>query len=201
MATKLSQFETLILSKKGGVAELLLNRPLKSNSINGNMWEEIPKAMRLADNMGDVRVIILKGAGRHFCAGIDVSSLAQFMVANKDLGEGREQEKLRRDIKEMQASFTAFEECRKPVIAAVHGACIGAGVDMITACDIRYCTEDARFSVKEVDLAITADIGTLQRLPGIVGEGIARELALTAREFDGQEAKDLKLEHINFAHA
>ncbi|KAJ9563949.1 hypothetical protein OSB04_009109 [Centaurea solstitialis] len=106
---------------------------------------------------------------------------------------GRSAEKSRRSIKLMQEAITAIEECRKPVIAAVHGACVGGGIDIITACDIRYCTEDAYFSVKEVDLAITADLGTLQRLPGIVGHGNAMELALTARTFSGSEAKAMGL--------
>lgn len=93
----------------------------------------------------------------------------------------------------MQDTITAIERCRKPVIAAVHGACIGGGIDIITACDVRYCTESAFFSVKEVDLGITADLGTLQRLPSIVGYGKAVELALSARRFSGSEAKELGL--------
>ncbi|KAG5520566.1 hypothetical protein RHGRI_033220 [Rhododendron griersonianum] len=93
----------------------------------------------------------------------------------------------------MQDTITAIERCRKPVIAAIHGACIGGGIDIITACDVRYCTESAFFSVKEVDLGITADLGTLQRLPSIVGYGKAVELALSARRFSGSEAKELGL--------
>ncbi|KAJ1382438.1 Enoyl-CoA hydratase/isomerase [Sesbania bispinosa] len=93
----------------------------------------------------------------------------------------------------MQDSVTALERCRKPVIASIHGACIGGGIDIITACDIRFCTKDAFFSVKEVDLALAADLGTLQRLPSIVGFGNAMELALTARTFSGLEAKELGL--------
>lgn len=93
----------------------------------------------------------------------------------------------------MQSAVTALEECRKPVIVSIHGACIGGGIDIITACDIRYCTDDAVFSVKEVDVGLTADLGTLQRLPAIVGYGNAVELALTARKFSGSEAKGLGL--------
>ncbi|MFS7972703.1 putative enoyl-CoA hydratase/isomerase, ClpP/crotonase-like domain superfamily [Helianthus anomalus] len=93
----------------------------------------------------------------------------------------------------MQDSITSIEKCRKSVIACVHGACIGVGVDIVSACDVWYCTEDAFFSVKQVDLAITADLGSLQRLPGIVGLGNAMELALTARRFLGMEAKELGL--------
>ncbi|QHO11681.1 Enoyl-CoA hydratase/delta3,5-delta2,4-dienoyl-CoA isomerase [Arachis hypogaea] len=93
----------------------------------------------------------------------------------------------------MQDSVTVLERCRKPVIASIHGACIGGAIDIVTACDLRYCTEDAFFSVKEVDLALAADLGTLQRLPLIVGYGNAMELALTARQFFGSEAKQLGL--------
>lgn len=95
--------------------------------------------------------------------------------------------------------MTAIERCRKPVIAAIEGACVGGGVDIITACDLRYCTSDAFFSVKEVDLGITADLGTLQRLPAIVGYGCAMELALTARRFSGLEAKEMGLVSRVFA--
>eukprot|EP00271_Cylindrocystis_brebissonii_P009860 TRINITY_DN2534_c0_g1_i1.p1 TRINITY_DN2534_c0_g1~~TRINITY_DN2534_c0_g1_i1.p1 ORF type:complete len:279 (+),score=31.39 TRINITY_DN2534_c0_g1_i1:350-1186(+) len=174
-----------------GVAVVELNRPGKSNALNTAMFRELPLAMAALDNMSEVRVVILKGSGRHFCAGIDLESLAG-MMQNRE-GQpgycpGREREKSRRDIHVMQAAFSSMEQCRKPVLAAIHGACIGAGIDMTTACDMRYCSQDAKFSVKEVDLAITADLGTLQRLPQIVGEGTARELALTGRTFDASEA-------------
>ncbi|KAL4323492.1 hypothetical protein GQ457_11G014130 [Hibiscus cannabinus] len=102
-------------------------------------------------------------------------------------------ERLRRQLKFMQDAITAIERCRKPVIAAIHGECRGLGVDMVTACDIRYCSKDAFFSVKGVDMGITADLGTLQRLPGIVGFGNAMELSLTARRVSGEEAKELGL--------
>lgn len=99
----------------------------------------------------------------------------------------------------MQESITAIEECRKPVIASIHGGCIGGGVDIVTACDLRYCTAEAVFSVREVKLGITADLGTLQRLPRIVGYGKAVELALTGRDFSGLEAKEMGLVSQTFA--
>jgi enoyl-CoA hydratase len=107
--------------------------------------------------------------------------------------DGRSREKLRRLILDLQDTLTSIERCRKPVIAAIHGACVGGGVDLVTACDIRLCSADARFSVKEVDVGMTADVGTLQRLPRLVGEGIARELAYTARDVDGREAREIRL--------
>ncbi|XAR64356.1 hypothetical protein NMG60_11024662, partial [Bertholletia excelsa] len=147
----------------------------------------------------DVGAIILSGTGSHFCAGIDLNALTSLSQGVQSSDRGRSAERLRREIKVMQGAITAIEGCRKPVIAAVHGACIGGGIDIITACDMRYCTADAFFSVKEVDVAITADLGTLQRLPGIVGQGNAMELALTGRKFTGSEAKELGLVSRVFA--
>ncbi|KAK9814481.1 hypothetical protein WJX72_006594 [[Myrmecia] bisecta] len=186
-----SHFSTLSVTVSSGVAVVELARPSKFNAVSREMFLEMPQVMHLLDGRDDVRVIILKGQGRHFCAGIDFAALA-----NNDSHQecpGRYRERLRRSIMAWQEAFTAIERCRWPVIAAVHGACIGAGIDMITACDIRYCTQDAYFCVKEVDLAITADMGTLQRLPRIVGQGRASELALTARTFKGPEAQQMGL--------
>ncbi|RVW31992.1 Delta(3,5)-Delta(2,4)-dienoyl-CoA isomerase, peroxisomal [Vitis vinifera] len=147
----------------------------------------------------NVSVIILSGNGAHFCSGIDLKVLDSISERSQSSDRGRTGERLRRHIKFLQDAITAIEHCRKPVIAGIHGACIGAGIDVVTACDIRFCTEDAFFSVKEVDLAITADVGTLQRLPSIVGYGNAVELALTGRRFSGSEAKSLGLVSTVFA--
>ncbi|CAK9864724.1 unnamed protein product [Sphagnum jensenii] len=180
-----------------GVAWLSLHRPTRFNALDAGLFHSLPLAIAKLDGNPDVRVIVLTGSGAHFCAGIDLSTFAQ-IAGGGGGGGGRNQtkkkeKKLRRDVKELQSSFTAFEECRKPVIAAIHGACIGGGIDMITACDLRYCTKDASFSVKEVDLAITADLGTLQRLPRLIGHGNTMELALTGRKFTGSEAKSMGL--------
>ncbi|CAM6030872.1 unnamed protein product [Sphagnum balticum] len=180
-----------------GVAWLSLHRPTRFNALDADLFRSLPLAIAKLDGNPDVRVIVLTGSGAHFCAGIDLSTFAQIAGGGGGGGGRRNQtkkeKKLRRDVKELQSSFTAFEECRKPVIAAIHGACIGGGIDMITACDLRYCTKDASFSVKEVDLAITADLGTLQRLPRLIGHGNTMELALTGRKFTGSEAKSMGL--------
>ncbi|KAJ7537214.1 hypothetical protein O6H91_12G103000 [Diphasiastrum complanatum] len=184
-------------SESGGVAYLFLHRPSRSNALNPDIFQELPLAIAALDSNPNVRVIVLQGSGKHFCAGIDLGTLANADHVSNAIGRHKEQ--FARSVKQMQAAFTAFEECRKPVIAAIHGACLGAGVDMITACDLRYCTKEALFSVKEVDLAITADLGTLQRLPGIVGYGHAIDLALTGRTFNGSEAKTIGLVQEVFA--
>lgn len=181
-----------------GVALLLLNRPKRTNALDETLFREIPAAISKLDADPNVQVIIVAGNGKHFCAGIDLKFVSSDLgppSSSSEANPGIEREIFRRRIKWMQQAFTAFEQCSKPVIAAVHGVCIGGGIDLIAACDLRYCTEDAKFSVKEVDLAITADLGSLQRLPLIVGWSTAMELALTARMFDGKEAHRLKLVH------
>lgn len=191
-----SSYKTLEIIRNNtnsSVFHLILNRPSHLNALSLDSFIELPKALSSLDQNPDVSVIILSGAGKHFCSGIDLTSLSSISQQSSSDDKGRSSEQLRRKIKSMQAAITAIEQCRKPVIAAIHGACIGGGVDVITACDIRYCSEDAFFSIKEVDLAIVADLGTLQRLPSIVGYANAMELALTARRFSGREAKDLGL--------
>ncbi|XP_076946386.1 delta(3,5)-Delta(2,4)-dienoyl-CoA isomerase, peroxisomal-like [Bidens hawaiensis] len=189
-----SSVEIVQQSPSSPVFTLYLNRPLNSNALTLQFFSEFPKALSYLDQNPNVAVIILSGKGKHFCAGIDLKSLTSLTAdVNASSDRGRSAEKLRRQIKFMQDAITAIENCRKPVIACIHGACIGGGVDIVTACDVRYCTEDALFSVKEVDLAITADLGSLQRLPEIVGYGKAMELALTGRRFSGSEAESMGL--------
>ena len=147
--------------------------------------------MRWLDATPEARVGVLRGAGAQFTAGIDLGLLAGLAAEIADPCDGRAREKLRRVILDLQDTVSAIERCRKPVLAAIHGACIGGGIDIATACDIRYCSADAVFSVREVDVGLTADVGTLQRLPKLIGEGMARELAYTGRNFNGaRSARD-----------
>jgi enoyl-CoA hydratase len=194
------KFETLAIHESAGVARIELARPGKANAFDAAMWKELRQAFEWLD-AGKARVGVLSGQGKHFCAGIDLEFLAGSKARVFALPEGRRSEGLRRWIVELQEAVGAAEACSKPVLAAIHGACVGAGVDVATACDMRYATEDARFSVKEVDLAIVADVGTLQRLPRLVGEGVARELAFTGRDFDGREAHALGLVNRVFPDA
>ncbi|XP_056168335.1 delta(3,5)-Delta(2,4)-dienoyl-CoA isomerase, peroxisomal [Syzygium oleosum] len=196
----MEEFKTLEIvraSPGSAVFHLRLNRPSSRNALSLGSFAELPLALASLDRRPDALAVVLSGAGDHFCSGIDLAALGSVVSSPRSLAagadRGRAGERLRREIKSMQGAVTAIERCRKPVIAAVHGACVGGGVDIVTACDVRYCTEDAFFSVKEVDLAITADLGTLQRLPGIVGYGNAMELALTGRRVSGSEAKELGL--------
>jgi len=187
------KFEALTVSSENRIANIQLNRPDKANAINATMWKELKDVFDWVNGTPEVRVAVLSGQGKHFSAGIDFEFLSAIYNEVSELSEGRRQERLRQIIIGLQDSVTAIERCRKPVIAAIHGACIGGGIDLITACDIRYATVDARFSIKEVDLAIVADTGTLQRLPRLIGDGLFRELAYTGLEFDGVKAHSMGL--------
>ena len=189
----LPRFERLGVELAGGVATVTLDRPDKANAIDMAMWREIGAAMRWLDDSPEARVAVLRGAGKQFTAGIDLALLGAVRAEIADACEGRAREKLRRLILELQAALTAIEACCKPVIAAIHGACVGGGVDLVTACDIRLASADAVFSVREIDVGMVADLGTLQRLPRLVGEGMARELAYTGRNIDGREAQAIRL--------
>jgi enoyl-CoA hydratase len=181
-------FQSLAVTLDAGVAHVRLNRPDKANAMNRAMWEEIRQAFTWVDATPEARVAILSGEGAHFTAGIDLSLLASVGDEVKDPCEGRLREKLRRLILDLQDTLTSLERCRTPVLAAIHGACIGGGVDLVCCADVRYCSADAVFQVKEIELGMTADVGTLQRLPKLVAPGMARELAYTGRKVDSAEA-------------
>ncbi|MFO1321575.1 MAG: crotonase/enoyl-CoA hydratase family protein [Burkholderiales bacterium] len=186
-------YETLDVRTDGAVATIFLNRPDKANAMNAPMWRELRAALQWLDETPAVRVGILRGAGRHFTAGIDLSLLDGMREHLDSRCGGRAREALRREIQSFQDTITAVERCRKPVIAAIHGPCIGGGVDLVTACDMRYCSAQATFSIREIDVGLTADVGTLQRLPRLIGEGMARELAYTGRTVSGREAREILL--------
>ena len=195
------EFTCLTVTLADAIAQIQLNRPDKANALNGTLWREIGAVFRWVDETPEARVAILSGAGRHFCSGIDFELMGAVLGAVEELGPGRKEERLRWTILELQAAFTALETCRKPVLAAIDGWCIGGGLDLIAACDMRYATADAAFSLKEADLAIVADVGSLHRLPYLIGEGRLRELAFTARQFDAAEAQAMGLVNRVFADA
>ncbi|WP_437883392.1 crotonase/enoyl-CoA hydratase family protein [Pseudomonas sp. LRF_L74] len=180
------------------VAHIQIDRPDKVNAMNVDFWREIIDIFRWLDDTDEARVAVISGAGRHFSSGIDLMMLAQ--VAS-ELGKdvGRNAEILRRKILQLQASFSVIDQCRKPVLAAIQGYCLGGAIDLISACDMRYCSEDAQFSIKEIDMGMAADVGTLQRLPRIIGDGMMRELAYTGRTIDGAEALRIGLVNRTYA--
>ncbi|WP_293762545.1 crotonase/enoyl-CoA hydratase family protein [uncultured Aquitalea sp.] len=182
------QWNTLDIAIHDKVALISFNRADKANALNQAMWQELKHAMEWADGEPTVRAVVLAGKGKHFCSGIDLSMLMGVQAAVQDECEARKREKLRRLILDLQACVSSLEQCRKPVIAAIHGACLGGGLDIALAADFRLAAADAVFGVREVDIGMVADVGTLQRLPGVVGQGIAREMALTGRDMLAEEA-------------
>ncbi len=180
-------YQAFSVEATGHIAQVCINRPDKANAMNTAFWQEIVEIFQWIDATDSVRVVVLSGAGKHFSAGIDLSLLAS--VAS-ELGKdvGRNARLLRAKILQLQASFNAVDRCRKPVLAAIQGYCIGGAIDLVAACDMRYAAADAQFSIKEVDMGMAADVGTLQRLPRIIGDGILRELAYTGRMIDAQQA-------------
>ena len=199
MSTTKPQLTTIAIELDEGLAELRLNRPERSNAINEAMWQELRIACNWADATPAVRVVVLAGAGRNFCAGIDLAMLAGVAAVVADADPARSREALRRLILDLQDCLTSVERCRKPVLAAIHGACIGGAIDLVTCCDMRYAAADAQFSVREIDVGMTADVGTLQRLPKLVADGVARELAYTGRSVDAAEAERIGLVNRVFA--
>ncbi|MFK7770900.1 MAG: crotonase/enoyl-CoA hydratase family protein [Saprospiraceae bacterium] len=181
------------------VAQVSFNRPEKANSLHMPAWYEMKSVFEELDENSEVRSIVLTGEGKHFCAGIDLETLMDMQKYNSISCPGRRSEKLRRFILKFQDTITAIEKCRKPVLAAIQNACVGGGVDIISACDMRYCTDAAYFAIKEVDLGLVADIGTLQRLPNILNPGIVSELAYTGRKVMSEEAAKIGLVNQTFA--
>ncbi len=189
----MKSFDTLTVSIDAHIATVRLNRPEKANAMNLQMWHDIRSAFQWIDDTPEARVAILEGEGKSFTSGIDLQMMMGMgsMIANDC--DGRMRESLRRVVLDLQDTLTSLERCRKPVLAAIHGACIGGGIDLICCADMRYCASDAYFSIKEIDIGMVADVGTLQRLPRLIGDGMARELAYTGRRVEAGEARDIRL--------
>ena len=162
------KFETLSVSLEDRIATVRLNRPEKANAMNAAMWQEIRRAFQWVDETPAARVAVLVGEGKLFTAGIDLKMMMGLGARIQNECDGRTREALRRLILDMQDTLTSLERCRNPVQAAIHGACVGGGIDLVTCADMRYCSADACFAIKEIDIGMTADVGTLQRLPRLV---------------------------------
>ncbi|XP_078097787.1 delta(3,5)-Delta(2,4)-dienoyl-CoA isomerase, mitochondrial isoform X2 [Mustelus asterias] len=183
-------FETLRVSQAAdSVLHVELNRPEKRNAMNKTLWREMVECFNRIAQDSDQRVVVVSGAGTMFTAGIDLLDMAGDALQPRGDDTARKAWHMRNTILQYQESFNVIEKCPKPVIAAVHGACIGGGVDLITACDMRICSRDAWFQVKAMDIGMAADVGTLQRFPKVIGNAsLVNELIYTARKMMADEA-------------
>ncbi|MGB3483592.1 MAG: crotonase/enoyl-CoA hydratase family protein [Mycobacterium sp.] len=187
-------YESLSIDITDHVARVTLLGPGKGNAMGPAFWAELPVAFRGLDADPDVRAIVLTGSGKNFSYGLDLAAMGDTlspMLADGALARPRADFHTR--LRQMQDSITAVADCRTPTIASVHGWCIGGGVDLISAVDIRYASADAKFSVREVKLAIVADVGSLARLPLILSDGHLRELALTGKDITAAHAEKIGL--------
>ena len=179
--------KSLELTIEDNVAHVILNRPEARNAMDANFWVELPKLFGALSENCDVRAIVISAAGPHFSAGMDVNYLAE-IGDSEDSDVGRSGLRLRQMILDFQACFDTIDRCPIPVLSAVHGACVGGGVDLVCTTDIRYCTENAYFCIQEINIGMTADVGTLQRMPKLIPSGLMHELAYTGRRLDSGTA-------------
>jgi enoyl-CoA hydratase len=187
------------------VAHIKMIRPEKRNSMNPDFWDELPAIVRDIDENARARVIILSSTGPHFSSGLDISTFLGGGATDERDEATRRSERIRRgagfyqNVQRMQDSFSCLENCRLPVLAAIQGGCIGGGVDLTSACDIRYASSDAFFTIFEINIGMTADVGTFPRLVKLIPEGIVRELAYTGRRMPADEAQSVGLVNRVFA--
>lgn len=196
------EYEVLATEQEGHVATLFLDRPEKRNAMNLTFFAELTRAMADLAEDPDVRAVVIAAKGPHFSVGLDLTVLADIGDSSGGDGAPSAAELARRthaDVLRLQEPINAVASCPKPVIAAAHGYCIGGGVDLISACDIRVCSADAIFSVRETKMAIVADLGSLQRLPLLLGMGHVAELALTGKDIDAARAERIGLVNEVFA--
>ncbi|TNE40720.1 MAG: crotonase/enoyl-CoA hydratase family protein [Alphaproteobacteria bacterium] len=185
------------------IAHIRMSRPEKRNSMIPAFWNELPEIVRDIDREAKARAIVISSTGPHFTSGLDVASFTQDEIkdpAEKRAARIRAGADFYGAVRNMQETFSALEECRVPVLAAIQGGCIGGGVDLITACDMRYATEDAFITIFETNIGMTADVGTFPRISKLIGDGIARELAYTGRKMGAGEAKETGLVNRVFAN-
>ena len=174
-------FENIEIERKDRIGTIWLNRPDKLNALSADMWDDLPGAVEELEDDEQVRVIVLAGRGRSFTVGIDVSLLASLQPSGPSPATANMV--LYQEIKRFQGTVNSLADTPKPVIAAVHGYCLGAGINLVSACDIRLASEDAVFSIRETKMGLVADIGALQRLPSIVGHAMTAEMALTGADY------------------
>ena len=190
-------FPHIELERRQQTGLIWLNRPEKRNALSADMWADLPRAAAELSADDDVRVIVVVGRGPAFTVGIDLQMLGS--LAPEGESEAARRLAIYQRIRELQTSFTSLADSPKPVIAAIHGYCLGAGIDLITACDIRLASSDATFGVRETVMGLVADVGTLQRLPAIIGPGYVAEMVYSGRDIDADRA--LRIGLVNDLYA
>jgi len=176
------------------IAHIRFNRPEKRNSMNEDFWTMFPNEVEELDDSGEIRALIVSSTGPHFSAGIDLNMFKDDIVENEIDNElGRSRGYFLQQLRFLQNAVSCLEAARFPVVTAVQGGCIGGGIDLITAADIRICTKDAFFLIEEINVGLAADIGTIQRLPKIIPAGIAREWTMLGEKVSADRAKEVGL--------
>jgi enoyl-CoA hydratase len=192
-------YRSFALETADKVAHLKLNRPEKFNAMDGVFWRELDAILDQLQRGASARVLVISSSGKHFCAGMDLAVFEQGEAIPE--GNASVRTALHEQILQLQRTFTRLEALRMPVIAAIQGACVGGALDMVTACDIRYVAADAFFCVQEINIGLVADVGTLQRLPKLIPEAVAREYAYSGRRLPAARARELGLAYDVFADA
>lgn len=182
----MDQYFDLTSDPRSGVAELVLNQPQRLNTITPAFFTGLRDAVRELDDAGTTRVLVIRSTGKHFCAGMALEVFDD--PAQLDASDARSRLAFQRNLRRLMDCFDALEQARFPVLCAVQGGCIGGGLDLALACDIRVCSADAFFTVQEIHIGLAADVGSLQRLPKVVPQGIARQMAYTGERLDAPRA-------------
>jgi enoyl-CoA hydratase len=177
------------ITRDGAIAHLRLTRPEASNALNVEFWRNFGPALRDLDARGDIRALVLSGEGKNFCAGMDISVFSGGAILQVDTSSRRQA--FQHAARELQDALSTLERVRFPVVAAVHGACVGAGLDMVSACDLRLAASDSYFRIEEINIGMMADVGTLQRLPKTLPDAVVRELAYLGTSLTADRAERL----------
>ena len=190
------EFSCFKLDVKNHIGNLVLSRPDELNTMSRDFWVELGEVLDVINRDSDIRVVVMSSTGKHFCAGMDLNAFTNGVdniPDDKKPDHARIGEAVYRVAKELQEYISTLEKIRVPVIAAIHGGCIGGAVDMVTACDIRLASDNAFFCIQEINIGMAADVGTLQRLPKIIPDSKMREMAYTGRRMYAEEAKEAGL--------
>jgi enoyl-CoA hydratase len=191
------------VEQEQGVGTLWLDNAERRNAMGPPFWDELPRVMQEISRDDGIRAVVLAARGPHFSVGLDLKTMVGTLSGGElsELSAAARRKILMDEIGRLQGSINSVADCPKPIIAAIHGYCLGGGIDLITACDIRVASRDAVFSIRETRMAMVADVGTLQRLPGIVGKGIAAQLALTGEDVKAEYARQIGLVNSVFDDA